>query len=644
MEKTNAIAHLSRLAELLKKEQECEAEAQRKALTADSVHSGSCDSFCHYPVRLGHSSHNALGQLVLPVSFDTDPDATENDFEPGKPVAFFYLSADGEAVVDLQHPCMVDRIGDGLLHIVVPGLNALNFIVDHNKHTFLGIHTCVESTTYNIMQESLRAAMRSTDERFVRLRDTLTGWQQPRFRRLPPVSFPWLNAQQNKAIQCIVESQDVAIVHGPPGTGKTTTLVEAIIETLQRETQVLVCAPSNAAVDWICEQLMRRSVHVLRIGNPLRMSDEMLECSYERRYAAHPDFHELWSIRQTLNARNEKGNAVGGEQLRKLHKRMTELEVKINADLFEQARVVSCTLTGAGFRLLERRHFGTLFIDEAAQSLEPACWTAVLHADRIVLGGDHKQLPPTIHSMDAARGGLAVTLMQRVAQYHPQSVTMLNIQYRMHRDIMAFPSRWFYHGRLEAAPEVADRLVSPLDTPLTWFDTSLQDSPERQSRTQSKMNTAEARLTVHLLRDYIEMIGADRVLSDRIDFGIISPYRAQVRLIRRLLKMQRFFKRLRPQISVGSVDGFQGREHDVIILSMVRDNDSGAIGFLSDLRRMNVAMTRARMKLIVIGNAETLSHHKFYKELIEHFQTHGQFVVLPKEEETETTKQTSHEQ
>ena len=243
-------------------------------------------------------------------------------------------------------------------------------------------------------------------------------------------------------------------------------------------------------------------------------------------------------------------------------------------------------------------------------------------------------------SVEAAKGGLGTTLMQKIVDRWPQCVQLLTVQYRMNEDIMAFPSRWFYGGRLQAAPEAAHRLVSPLDTPLMWLDTSpYSDSEssdysepsekEKRIRTGSLTNADEARLVIHTLRDYIEMITPNRIESERIDFGIITPYRGQARLIRRLLKMQHYFRKLRRHISVGTVDGFQGQERDVIIISLVRDNDKGQIGFLRDLRRMNVAITRARMKLIIVGNAQTLGRHPFYRALAAHIQRHGDMVQVP---------------
>ena len=641
MEVVNVSTYFARLRELVALELQEERERYRRSFEERGLSlSGTIirEATCRYPVTLGDTAYNALGQLTLQVRYDTDDDEAELEFEPGKPATFFYLHEGSPK--EMPHQCYVEQVGDGVMTVSLPNKAVAQSLHDTAGRHPIGLQLGIDNTSFRVMTEALHDAERSDNERFSRLRDVLLGRRPPSFRSLPPVSFPWLNTSQQEAIQKTLEAQEVSIIHGPPGTGKTTTLVEAVIETLQRETQVLVCAPSNAAVDWISEQLMRRGIHVLRVGNPLRMSDEMLDCSYERRYAAHPDYHELWSIRRTLR------EGAKGEQAHRLRNRETELEIKINADLFEQASVVSCTLIGSAYRLMERRHFSTLFIDEAAQALEPACWAAILKADRVVMGGDHQQLPPTVKSMAAAKGGLGETLMQKIVALWPQTVKLLTVQYRMNKQIMSFPSRWFYGGRLQAAPEAADRTVSPLDTALTWIDTSgisgnsgtsekdgKHADPEKRTRTGSLSNADEARLVIHTLRDYIDMVSPQRVENERIDFGIITPYRGQARLIRRLLKMQHYFRRLKHHITVGTVDGFQGQERDVIAISLVRDNAEGNIGFLRDLRRMNVAMTRARMKLIIIGNAETLGRHRFYRALAEHIRRHGEFVcVQPKKE------------
>ena len=630
----NVCTYFTHLRELVAQELREEQQAYRQSLEKKGAFlSGSIqEPGCRYPVRLGSEAYNALGQLTLDLHYEVSEDEVELDFEPGKPVTLFYLT--DSTAKELPHQCYVERVGDGAMTISLPSKAALQSIKDLSQRYLLGTQLGIDNTSFRVMQESLSEAERKEDERFVRLRNVLIGNAQPSFRKLPTLSFPWLNRSQNDAIQKAVEAQEVSIIHGPPGTGKTTTLVEAVMETLERETQVLVCAPSNAAVDWISEQLMRRGVNVLRIGNPLRMSDEILECSYERRYSAHPDYHELWNIRKELTA------GAKGERAHRLRNRQMELEIKINADLFDEARVVSCTLIGSAYRLMERRHFSTLFIDEAAQALEPACWAAILKSDRVIMGGDHQQLPPTVKSLEAMKGGLANTLMQKVVELHPRCVSLLTIQYRMNEDIMAFSSHWFYHGRLQAAPEAAHRLVSPLDTPLTWLDTSensdyseYSDNSEKRNNSGSITNAQEARLVIHALRDYIEMISPQKIESERIDFGVITPYRGQARLIRRLLKMQHYFRKLKRHITVGTVDGFQGQERDVIVISLVRDNADGNIGFLRDLRRMNVALTRARMKIIIVGNAQTLSRHRFYRALADHIRQHGEFIEPPPAEE-----------
>lgn len=630
MKNNNPTSSLQRLSELLKLEMAYECESRTHALSFNCFGSSIHESDCRYPISLGSSTYNVVDQLVLTLTYHISEEESDTDFEPGKPISFFYFDNHGGQLHEMPYQCYIEHTDIGVLSITLPGKGALQSLHALYKNRLLGIRLCVDTTSYRVMLDALSSAIKSDNQHFIHIRDTLLGTNPPSFRQMPKISFPWLNISQQDAVQRVTEAREVAIVHGPPGTGKTTTLVEAIIETLQHETQILVCAPSNAAVDWICCQLSQRGVPILRIGNPLRMSTDMLDCSYERRYAAHPDYAELWGIRKILHQESDKHGKSHGRQtsMAKLRDRATELEIRIQYDLFDQARVVACTLIGAAHHILERRHFSTLFIDEAAQALEPACWAAILKADRVIFSGDHQQLPPTVKCPEAARGGLAQTLMQKVAEAKPECVSLLTVQYRMHQNIMAFPSRWFYHSHLTAAPEVAHRLVSPIDTPLLWLDTSQCHFGEKESHTFSRINAEEARLLVHTLRDYIETIGLERIQNEHVSFGIISPYRAQIRLIKRLLKWQKFFRSLRQQISVNSVDGFQGQERDVIVISMVRDNDQGSIGFLQDLRRMNVAITRARMKLIILGNAETLSHHHFYAQFIEHVKTHGDFVTL----------------
>ncbi|MBQ2075836.1 MAG: AAA family ATPase, partial [Muribaculaceae bacterium] len=466
--------------------------------------------------------------------------------------------------------------------------------------------------------------------RLAELRDLFYNHSKTGQFSFAPLRFPWLNPTQEHAVNEVLLAKDVAVVHGPPGTGKTTTLVEAIYETLRRENQVLVCAQSNMAVDWISERLMDRGVEVLRIGNPTKVNDKMLGFTYERRFEAHPDYPQLWAIRKAIRElRGAKRRSTDSyhQKLDRLRSRETELELRINNELFNSARVISCTLAGSASRVLQGMKFATLFIDEAAQALEAACWIAIAKAGRVVLAGDHCQLPPTIKCLDAIKGGLAKTLMERIVETNPQVVTLLKVQYRMNDDIMRFSSDWFYGGQVQSAPEVKYRSILDFDTPMTWVDTSqldIESHEEMVGETYGRINRVEAQLTIDTLQQYFERLGRHHVIDERLDVGIISPYRAQVQYLRRLLRRSAYFKPLRHLITVNTVDGFQGQERDIIIISMVRQNEQGQIGFLRDLRRMNVAITRARMKLFIMGDSTTMTRHPFYRKLYQYIQQLGE--------------------
>ena len=579
---------------------------------------------CWYPIFAGRTYYNALNQLVLEVVNNDQAIAEgaqkdiEHEFEPGRPVAFFRTPSKSEGGGDMPiffpYQCTISRVDDQRMQVTIPNIQAAEILRDYAMQGLLGVQLSFDATSHRVMREAINKIRSTEDKKLINLRNVLIGDGHPSFRTPQPVNFPWLNTSQNSAIQKVLRAREVAIVHGPPGTGKTTTLVEAISETLKRETQVLVCAQSNAAVDWICEQLLARGISVLRVGNPMRVSDNLLEATYERRYEAHPDYIELWNIRKAL--REKRG--ANSTFLNKLRNRATEIEIRINEDLFDQSRVIASTLIGTASRVLERRHFSTLFIDEAAQALEAACWAAIIKSDRVIFAGDHLQLPPTIKCREAEIKGLNKTLMEKVAEKKPTCVELLTVQYRMHKDIMQFSSDWFYDGRLVADTFVANRTIMPLDTPVEWIDTSEMGFEEQLNPlSQSRLNSSEALLLVTTLREYCRNIGIERIINDRVDFGIISPYKSQVQLLRKLVRQSNYLKPIISQISVNTVDGFQGQERDVIMISMVRGNDEGRIGFLNDLRRMNVAITRARMKLIILGDTKTLSHNKFYKKLIE---------------------------
>ncbi|WP_418698551.1 AAA domain-containing protein [Bacteroides sp.] len=614
------VLHLQRQQLLLRMEYEHEKEEFERQTENMGVARKVKRGLCWYPATPGRSYYNSLNQLVIEVTRAENTDI-EHNFEFGRPACFFRQSADGK-ITYMNFIATVSYADEARMVLVMPGAGAIMEVQGADN---LGVQLYFDETSYRTMFEALEDVLRAKGNRLAELKDILLGTAKAGSRELYPVRFPWLNSTQETAVNKVLCTRDVAIVHGPPGTGKTTTLVEAIYETLHREPQVLVCAQSNTAVDWISEKLVDRGVNVLRIGNPTRVNDKMLSFTYERRFENHPLYPELWSIRKNLRelgGRARRGSYDEREGVRsrmsRLRDRGTALEIQINADLFDGAHVIASTLVSSNHRLLNGRHFGTLFIDEAAQALGAACWIAIRKADRVILAGDHCQLPPTIKCYEAARGGLERTLMEKVVENKPAVVSLLKVQYRMHEDIMKFPSQWFYNGELEAAPEVRHRGILDWDTAISWIDTSGMDFKEEfVGETFGRINKSEADLLLLELKAYINRIGGNRILEERIDFGIISPYKAQVQYLRGRIKGDAALKPYRSLFTVNTVDGFQGQERDVIFISLVRANDEGQIGFLNDLRRMNVAITRARMKLVILGEAATLAHHPFYRKFME---------------------------
>ena len=682
MEQISPIQALLQQRTLLQLEYYTEKEAFRKLTEQMGMQRKVKRGDAWFPLQVGKSFYNSLNQTAIEVFRTSDQDI-EHNFEFGRPVMFFMVKKMGknenqgntalqqpENASDANHKVQNSNLkgqsikyfsftgtvsyvdGDRMV-VTVPDSAPLLELQQSTDP--IGVQLSFDETSYKLMFEALDRVMKAKNNRLAYLRDLFYSHQKAGRFSFEPMKFPWLNPTQERAVNEVLWAKDVAIVHGPPGTGKTTTLVEAINETLMRESQVLVCAQSNMAVDWISEKLVDRGINVLRIGNPTRVNDKMLGFTYERRFESHADYPQLWAIRKAireLRKNRKKGSENYHQKMDRLKSRAAEIELRINAELFGEARVIACTLVGSAHHLLEGMKFGTLFIDEAAQALEAACWIPMKRASRVILAGDHCQLPPTVKSIAALRAGLGKTLMERIAENKPEVVTLLKIQYRMNDEIMRFSSDWFYGGKVESAPQIKYRSVLDYDHPITWIDTSNEenqitiegeDAPEDSASASSaasaanqnsdlnfkeqfvgesfgRINKAEAELTLLTLAEYFTKISKRRVLEERIDVGIISPYRAQVQYLKKLIKKYEFFKPYRRLISVNTVDGFQGQERDVILISLVRSNDEGQIGFLKDLRRMNVAMTRARMKLIILGNKDTMTKHPFYKKLWEYVE------------------------
>lgn len=651
MEQISPIQALLQQRTLLQLEYYTEKEAFRKLTEQMGMQRKVKRGDAWFPLQVGKSFYNSLNQTAIEVFRTSDQDI-EHNFEFGRPVMFF-RSEGSEELKYFSFTGTVSYVDGDRMVVTVPDSAPLLELQQSTDP--IGVQLSFDETSYKLMFEALDRVMKAKNNRLAYLRDLFYSHQKAGRFSFEPMKFPWLNPTQERAVNEVLWAKDVAIVHGPPGTGKTTTLVEAINETLMRESQVLVCAQSNMAVDWISEKLVDRGINVLRIGNPTRVNDKMLGFTYERRFESHADYPQLWAIRKAireLRKNRKKGSENYHQKMDRLKSRAAEIELRINAELFGEARVIACTLVGSAHHLLEGMKFGTLFIDEAAQALEAACWIPMKRASRVILAGDHCQLPPTVKSIAALRAGLGKTLMERIAENKSEVVTLLKIQYRMNDEIMRFSSDWFYGGKVESAPQIKYRSVLDYDHPITWIDTSNEenqitiegeDAPEDSASASSaasaanqnsdlnfkeqfvgesfgRINKAEAELTLLTLAEYFTKIGKQRVLEERIDVGIISPYRAQVQYLKKLIKKYEFFKPYRRLISVNTVDGFQGQERDVILISLVRSNDEGQIGFLKDLRRMNVAMTRARMKLIILGNKDTMTKHPFYKKLWEYVE------------------------
>jgi len=513
----------------------------------------------------------------------------------------------------------------------------------------LGIDLTFDEVSYREMDNALREVIRARGDRLAELRDVLLGAQQARFRELKTddLFYPSpLNDSQLAAVRHVMAAQDVAIIHGPPGTGKTTTLVQAIRETIRRERRVLVCAPSNTAVDLLTEKLAERGVNVIRMGNPSRVSDLLLQHTLDARVMAHPSYNKMRAMRQTADQHRETASErvrhfgfeerqqrqLLKDEARMLSQAANDLERFITEDVLESVQVITSTLVGASNRNIRHLTFETVFIDEAAQALEPGCWIPIAKGERVILAGDHHQLPPTVKSEKAAREGLRETLFEKCIKRQPTTARMLTVQYRMHEHIMTFSSEQFYDGQLEAHQSVRyagleayDVSFAP-DLPVEFLDTAgfrFLEITVPESR--STANPEEADLLLKRLAQLLGPYDQAAQKQNLLTIGVIAPYRAQINYLKDAIEeddtLSGFLQHR--MLSVGTVDSFQGQERDIIAISLTRSNNHGEIGFLSDIRRMNVGMTRARRKLLLVGDSSTLSSNPFFLELLAYVKRIG---------------------
>jgi ATP-dependent RNA/DNA helicase IGHMBP2 len=624
---------LERTLELIRIERKEDLEQYRQKVLLQSITQRTKKGTTWYPVSLKRDYIGTGERPIIEVDRTNHLDQP-HAFQSGKLVSVF---SNGSGTPEKHHiNGVINYVRDNTMVITVNADDLPDWLEDG----MLGVDVMFDEMTYREMEFTLKEVIKAEDNRVAELKSILLGSEKARISdaEIKVESLNILNPSQKNALEIIAGSEDVAFIHGPPGTGKTTTIVQAIRYAVEIENQVLVCAPSNAAVDLLVEKLSEQGLNVIRIGHPARVTEQSLSKTLDARIAAHPSYGELKAMRKRMEQirsmavkykRNfgyhERAERKALLQEVKLLKSDADmLEFYIVNDLFQNAQAICCTLVGSSHPVLRGRKYKTVFIDEAAQALEPACWIPLMRVHRVVFAGDHQQLPPTIKSVEAAREGLAKTLFQKGIESQPHTSSMLQVQYRMHECIMKFSSAYFYKDKLIAHPSVKSTLLRSDNPPVEFIDTAGCGYMEAQDpETLSRVNEEEAKLLMHLVEGLIENIGTNQWLEENITLGIITPYSAQVDHLHKLAEASAVLEPLYRLITINTVDAFQGQERDVIAISFVRSNEQSEVGFLADIRRTNVAMTRARKKLIMVGDSATLAAHPFYTELLDYVQKEG---------------------
>lgn len=584
-----------------------------------------------YPILLKKSKIGMGERLILEI--ERVDSSYPSSFNSGKSVSFF-TTAEGFQGSGNRVNGVINQVKQNIMFVTLQS----DELPDWMEGNRLGIDLLFDEASYREMELALKKIISGENKRVKELHEILLGDLKPKFLPISRKDNPSLNFSQNQACHKILQSQDIAIVHGPPGTGKTTTLLVAIEEAVESNLRILVCAPSNAAVDLLVEKLVDKKIETLRLGHPARIEEKILNQTLDAKTAFHESFRELKKLRketdQYLKLAKQYKRNFGPEEraqrkflydhVSRLRDESNQLEDYIRFDIFNRTQVFACTLIGAASYHLKGLSFDVVFIDEAAQGLEAATWIPVMKAKKVVLAGDHFQLPPTIKSQIASKEGLAETLFEKVIQRKPEAAHMLQVQYRMPESIMGFSNSWFYKGLLIADESTKDHFFLPHENSLEWIDTAGSGfSDQLEAESLSTFNPEEAKFTCNYLNDLIVKIGIAEFRQQRWNIGLIAPYGAQVRLLKRLIFETYEFPNLKAfadMITIDTVDGFQGQERDLMIISLVRSNEKGDIGFLSDTRRMNVALTRAKRKLVIVGDTSTLAQHVFFDKLLTYFE------------------------
>ena len=622
---------LQKTFELIKIERQADLDYYRQKVLLRSLQQRTAEGVTWYPVKLKRDYIGTGERLIVEVERVTHLEQP-HAFQSGKSVSFFSNAA-GKPEKDHVNG-VINYVRD---HTMVITLNS-DELPDWIDHTHLGVDVMFDEMSYREMEFALKEVIKAEEDRVAELREILLGNEKSGGSESKGETDSKLNVSQVQALKKIIGARDVGFIHGPPGTGKTTTLVHAIQHIVKYEKQVLVCAPSNAAVDLLADKLSEEGLSVLRIGHPARVTEQSLSKTLDARIADHPSYRELRALRKKMEQvrstalKFKRNFGYEERQQRKLLMQESKalkadadmLEFYIINDLLQSMQVICSTLVGSSHPVMRGKKFLTAFIDEAAQALEPACWIPILRANRVIFAGDHQQLPPTIKSIEAARMGLSKTLFEKGIQRHPQMAEMLKVQYRMNEHIMKFSSVYFYQDELVAHDSVRSKELKESESPVEFIDTAGCGYNESQDpETLSRFNEDEARLLIDQVESLVRRIGESVWVDEKISLGIITPYRAQVDYLNKLAEASPVIDPLRHLININTVDAFQGQERDVIAISFVRSNDKSEVGFLGDVRRTNVAMTRAKKKLIMIGDSATLGSHPFYNDLLDYVQNGG---------------------
>lgn len=624
--------YFKKLLDLLKTEREEDQRSYLELTQKLSVTERRSNGLCWYPVAIRDTEMSRGDYLTVELERTTHQELA-HQFRFGSSARLF---SQHDAANDYTDGVIAHQSGNKIKITL-----RTDELPEWSRNGKLGIDLLFDDNSYDEMQQALKlASARAEKKEEGQLVRILTGETAPSFQTEAPYSSRSLNDTQQQAVRKILAANELAIVHGPPGTGKTTTLVQAIKAIWQRDhKQILVVAPSNTAVDLLSEKIAEEGLNVLRVGNPARVSEKLLSLTLDHKMTEHPRMKEMKKMKKQAaefrdmahkykrhfgKSERDQRKALF-EEAKNIMKEVVNTEQYIIDDCIARAQVITATLVGANHFTVRHQKYHTVVIEEAGQALEPACWIPILKAEKLVLAGDHCQLSPTIKSTAAAQQGLSTTLLEKQVARHPEAVIMLEEQYRMNELIMGYSSEIFYQNKLKAHPTVAHQILMEQERPLEFIDTAGCGFDEKAEGT-STTNPEEANFLLKQLNKLVEKLIEKFPAAVLPSIAVISPYKQQVDLLKQSLSNYTALVAYGDKIAVNTIDSFQGQERDVVMISMTRSNAGNRIGFLSEIRRMNVAMTRARKKLVVVGDSATLSQLPFYEGFIGYAEQHDAYV------------------